>query len=99
MELDDSQGRNHMGTKLPLSFVRGHQAIDNDPVGVERAERANLISAHQAAVILDIRGDARPARFSRPTAESALPISAPRSTIARLDARSDGFSAHSKACW
>jgi len=34
MELDDSQGRDHLGTKLPVSFVRGHQAIDNDPVGV-----------------------------------------------------------------
>jgi hypothetical protein len=34
--------------------MQGDQAIDDDPVRRERAERADLIKRHQAAVALDI---------------------------------------------
>ncbi len=39
--------------------MRGDQPIDDDPVSRERAERADLIEPHQAAVALDIRGEDR----------------------------------------
>ena len=34
--------------------MRGDQAIDDDPIRGEGAERADLIETHQAAVALDI---------------------------------------------
>ena len=39
--------------------MRGDQAIDDDPVSGEGAERADLIEPHQAAVALDIGGEDR----------------------------------------
>jgi hypothetical protein len=77
--------------------MRGYQPIRDDPVCGEGAERADLIEAHQAAVAFDIGGEDRSElSFDRVRFQGSAP---PRSNIARLSARSEGFSAHSGSRW
>jgi hypothetical protein len=70
--------------------MRGDQAIDNDPVSRERAEGADLILPHEAAVALDVGCEYRGelsfdgARFQ--------PRHLPTASIARLRPRSERLS-------
>ena len=67
--------------------MRGDQPVDNGPVGREGAKGADLISAHQAAISLDIGCEDRGELPFDPVGfQNSAP---PRSSIARSDAKSE----------
>jgi hypothetical protein len=69
--------------------MRSDQAIDDAPVGRERAKGAYLISPHETAVAFDIRCEyRRELSFDPMGFQRSAP---PRSGIARPDARSEGL--------
>jgi hypothetical protein len=69
--------------------MRGDQPIDDNPVGREGAERANLVEPHQAAVAFDIGcEDRRELSFDPVSFQGSVP---PRSIIAGSEARSEGL--------
>jgi hypothetical protein len=55
-EIGDETVARGVEDPTPMS---GNQPIDDDPIGRERAKGADLISAHQTAVALDVGGEDR----------------------------------------
>jgi hypothetical protein len=69
--------------------MRGDQAIDDDPIGREGAQGADLISLHRTAVAFDIGyEDSRELSFDPVGFQRSAP---PGTSIARPDARSEGL--------
>ena len=77
--------------------MRGDQAIDYDPVSRERAEGAEFISAHQAAVALDVGcEDRRKLPFDGVRFQGSPP---PRPEYSPIKRKIRASLSHSKARW